>query len=200
MLARTARVLTQKQKDKNKLYALHAPEVECLAKGKARKPYAFGVKVSIVTTLKEGVVVGARSMPGNPHVGHTLAESLERAEIFSDVKPEIVVVDRGYRGVDIPGVHIWRSGQKRGVTRTIRAMIHRRSAIEPTIGHVKSDGKLGRYWLKDAIGDASFLTGDIVQGRLAGFFALTAHLLTAIEGIRHQNCRVLRGLLPRSAQ
>ncbi len=66
LIGRTKRILSQKQKDKNKLYALHAPEVECLAKGKARNPYEFGVKVSITTTLKEGLVVGARSMPGNP--------------------------------------------------------------------------------------------------------------------------------------
>jgi transposase, IS5 family len=74
LIGRTKRILSQKQKDKdkNKLYALHAPEVECLAKGKARKPYEFGVKVSITTTHKEGLVDGARSMPGSPYGGHTL--------------------------------------------------------------------------------------------------------------------------------
>ncbi len=72
LIGRTKRILSQKPKDKNKLYALHAPEVECLAKGKARTPYEFGVKVSITTTHKEGLVVGARSMPGNPYDGHTL--------------------------------------------------------------------------------------------------------------------------------
>jgi len=75
---------------------LHAPEVECLAKGKARTPYEFGVKVSIKTTHKEGRVIGARSMPGNPYHGHTLAEALEQAAILSNVKPEVAVVDRGY--------------------------------------------------------------------------------------------------------
>jgi len=74
LIGRTKRILSQKQKDRNKLYA---PEVECLAKGKARKPYEFGVKVSITTTHREGLVVGARSMPGNPYDGHTLAEALE---------------------------------------------------------------------------------------------------------------------------
>jgi IS5 family transposase len=73
------RILTQRRKDKSKLYALHAPEVECIAKSKARTPYEFGVKVSIVTTLKEGLVVGARSMPGNPYDGHALHEALEQA-------------------------------------------------------------------------------------------------------------------------
>jgi hypothetical protein len=84
LIGRTKRILSQRQKDKNKLYALHAPEVECLAKGKARTPYEFGVKVSITTTHKEGLVVGARSMPGNPYDGHTLAEALEQAAILSD--------------------------------------------------------------------------------------------------------------------
>jgi len=154
LLARTGRILTQQRKDKNKLYALHAPEVECIAKGKARTPYEFGVKVSIVTTLKEGLVVGARSMPGNPYDGHTLHEALEQAEILSEVKPLTAFVDRGYRGVEIAGVQIWKSGQRRGVTRALKAMIKRRSAIEPTIGHMKNDGKLGRNWLKGPLGDA----------------------------------------------
>jgi IS5 family transposase len=154
LLARTGRILAQQRKDKNKLYALHAPEVECIAKGKARTPYEFGVKVSIVTTLKEGLVVGARSMPGNPYDGHTLHEALEQAEILSEVKPLMAFVDRGYRGVEVAGVQIWKSGQRRGVTRGLKAMIKRRSAIEPTIGHMKNDGKLGRNWLKGALGDA----------------------------------------------
>jgi IS5 family transposase len=154
LLGRTRRILQQRPKDKNKLYALHAPEVECISKGKARMRYEFGVKVSIVTTLKEGLVVGARSMPGNPYDGHTLHEALEQAAILSDVAPEMVFVDRGYKSVEVDHVQIWRSGQRRGVTRGLKAMIRRRSAIEPTIGHMKSDGKLGRNWLKGALGDA----------------------------------------------
>jgi transposase, IS5 family len=154
LIGRTKRILSQKQKDKNKLYALHAPEVECLAKGKARQPYEFGVKVSITTTHKEGLVIGARSMPGNPYDGHTLAEALEQAAILSDVKPEVAIVDRGYKGVAVDGVKIYHPGLRRGITRGLRAMIRRRSAIEPAIGHMKADGKLDRNWLKGALGDA----------------------------------------------
>jgi IS5 family transposase len=154
LLCRTRRILLQRPHDHNKLYALHAPEVECISKGKARSRYEFGVKVSIVTTLKEGLVVGARSMPGNPYDGHTLAEALEQAAILSEVQPEMAFVDRGYRGVEVDGVQVWKSGQKRGVTRGLKAMIRRRSAIEPTIGHMKADGKLDRNWLKGALGDA----------------------------------------------
>ena len=154
LLARTGRILTQQTKDKNKRYALHAPEVECISKGKARTPYEFGVKVSIATTLKEGLVVGRRSMPGNPYDGHTLEETLEQVTILAERAPTTAIVDKGYRGVDIEGVRILRSGQKRGITRTLKAMIKRRSAIEPTIGHMKMDGRLGRNPLKGALGDA----------------------------------------------
>ncbi|MBB3262039.1 IS5 family transposase [Paraburkholderia bannensis] len=112
------------------------------------------VAPQITTTHKEGLVVGMRSMPGNPYDGHTLAEALEQAEILSDVTPEIAVVDRGYKGVDIEGVKIYHPGLRRGITRGLRAMIRRRSAIEPAIGHMKTDGKLDRNWLKGALGDA----------------------------------------------
>ena len=125
LLNRTNRILTQKAKDKNKLYALHAPEVECISKGKARTPYEFGVKVSIATTLKESIIVGMRSMPGNPYDGHTLAETIEQVSILANRQPKTVIVDKGYRGVQI-----LRSGQKRGITRTLHKMIKRRSAID----------------------------------------------------------------------
>ena len=156
LLARTGRILAQRTKDKNKLYALHVPEVECISKGKARTPYEFGVKVSIATTLKEGLVVGMRSMPGNPWDGHTLAETLEQVGILTgtDKLPGTAVVDKGYQGVQIEGVRILRSGQRRGVTKTLKAMIKRRSAIEPAIGHMKMDGRLARNPLKGALGDA----------------------------------------------
>jgi IS5 family transposase len=154
LLHRVGRILTQRAKDKNKLYALHAPEVECIAKGKARTPYEFGVKVSIATTLKEGLVVGMRSMPGNPYDGHTLDETIEQVEILAEKRPGIAIVDKGYRGVKVEGVQILRSGQRRGVTRTMKAMIKRRSAIEPAIGHMKTEGRLARAPLKGALGDA----------------------------------------------
>ena len=154
LMARAERILTQQPRDRNKLYALHAQEVECISKGKARNPYEFGVKVSITTTHREGFVVGARSMPGRPYDGHTLYEALEQASIVGDCRIDTAVVDKGYRGADVPGVRILRSGQRRGVTRGLKAMIRRRSAIEPTIGHMKTDGKLDRNWLKGALGDA----------------------------------------------
>jgi IS5 family transposase len=154
MLTKARRILTQQTKDKNKLYAFHAPEVECIAKGKARTPYEFGVKVTVATTLKEGFVVGMRSMPGNPYDGHTLAETIEQVEILTARTPTTVIVDRGYKGAELKGIQILRSGPKRGISRTLHAMIKWRSAIEPTMGHMKQDGRLGRNPLKGALGDA----------------------------------------------
>ena len=154
ILARVKRLLEQKPKDKNKRYSLHAPEVECISKGKARQPYEFGVKVTVATTHKEGLVVGMRSLPGNPYDGHTLPEAIEQVSILTAQKPKAVFVDKGYRGVSVAGVTIWRSGQKRGVTPSIRKAIHRRSAVEPAIGHMKNEGKLRRNWLKGSLGDA----------------------------------------------
>jgi IS5 family transposase len=138
------RILTQQKQDKNKLYALHAPEVSCIAKGKARTPYEFGCKVTVATTLKEGFIVGMRSMPGNPYDGHTLAETVEQVSILTDRMPHTVIVDRGYKGAAVEGVRILRSGQKRGLTKRLNSMINRRSAIEPTIGHMKTEGRLAR--------------------------------------------------------
>ena len=112
--------------------------------------------MTIATTLKEGLVVGMRSMPGNPWDGHTLAETIEQVSILAEHKPVTAIVDKGYQGVQIEGVQILRSGQRRGVTRTMKAMIKRLSAIEPTIGHMKSDGRLARNPLKGALGDALY--------------------------------------------
>ena len=153
-LAKVKRLLAQQRTDKHKLYSLHAPEVECIAKGKVRHPYEFGVKVSIATTHKEGLVVGIKSMPGNPYDGHTLPSAVEQITMLTERTPKAVFVDRGYRGVEVPNVTIWRSGQKRGVTPSIKKAIHRRSAIEPAIGHMKNDGRLRRNLLKGALGDA----------------------------------------------
>lgn len=154
VLDKVQRLLAQQRTDKNKLYSFHAPEVECISKGKIRHRYEFGVKVSIATTHKEGLVVGIKSMPGNPYDGHTLPSAVAQIHALTQRTPKAVFVDRGYRGVEVSDVTIWRSGQKRGVTPSIKKAIHRRSAIEPAIGHMKNDGRLRRNWLKGELGDA----------------------------------------------
>ena len=130
--------------------------MECIGKGKARKPYEFGVKATITTTLKEGLVIGMRTLPGNPYDGHSLREALEQTEILTGVRPQAAYVDRGYRGHGIESTAVYISGQKRGVTRSIKQKLKRRSAIEPIIGHMKTEGRLDRCTLKGELGDAMF--------------------------------------------
>lgn len=159
LLERAERIRTQRPKDKKKLYALHAPEVECIGKGKARKPYEFGVKASIAVTHTSGLVVGARTFPGNPYDGHTLNAQLEQVGILLEdigVKPKQAVVDLGYRGVDVdnPGVEILHRGWWKSMTQQQRRWLKRRQAVEPAIGHMKSDHRMERCWLQGERGDA----------------------------------------------
>ena len=158
-LQRADRIHLQRPQDKNKLYALHAPEVECIGKGKARQPYEFGVKVSLAVTHKNGLVVGARSFPGNPYDGHTLAQQLEQTTtLLQDigVKPTTAIVDLGFRGVDeqIAPVRAIHRGRIRTLDKTQRRWLKRRQAIEPIIGHTKHDHRMDRCWLKGTEGDA----------------------------------------------
>ena len=159
LLERAERIRTQQPKDKNKLYALHAPEAECIGKGKARKPYEFGVKASIAVTHKSGLVVGARTFAGNPYDGHILSAQLEQTGILlEDVGriPKEVVVDLGYRGVDCdnPNVEIIHRGKYKSLTAQQRRWLKRRQAVEPAIGHLKSDHRMDRCWLQGQLGDA----------------------------------------------
>ena len=160
-LERAERVRTQQRKDKNKLYALHAPEVECIGKGKARKPYEFGVKVSVAVTHKQGLLVGARSFTGNPYDGHILAAQMEQSTILMQdlkVAPKQVMVDLGFRGKEVdqasPGLEIIHRGRIKTMTRAQRRWLKRRQAVEPAIGHLKSDNRMQRCWLQGATGDA----------------------------------------------
>ena len=158
-MERAERIRTQQRHDKNKLYALHAPEVECIGKGKARKPYEFGVKVSLVVTHLRGLMVGARSFPGNPFDGHTLAAQLEQTtNLMQDLgrAPKQVIVDLGFRGVDAenPNVEIIHRGKYKSLTKLQRKWLKRRQAIEPLIGHTKADHGMQRCWLQGEMGDA----------------------------------------------
>lgn len=154
-LEKTQRILNQQPQDKNKLYSFHATEVECIAKGKVHKKYEFGVKVGITVTNKSNFVLGARSFPGNPYDGYTLESCLEQAEILSGTRAKEAFVDLGYRGVEVPGVTIYKARQKRAVdTRRLKRALKRRNAIEPIIGHLKNDGLMRRNYLKGELGDA----------------------------------------------
>ena len=153
-LALAKRLLKQKRTDRNKLYSLHAPEVECVSKGKAHKRYEFGVKASIATTNKSNFVVGGMALPGNPFDGHTLVEALDQVRRLTGSVIDEVFVDRGYRGHAEEETAVYISGQRRGIkTQRLKRSLKRRQAIEPVIGHLKSDGLLGRNYLKGTEGD-----------------------------------------------
>jgi IS5 family transposase len=183
------RLHAQKRDSKNKLYALHAPEVECIAKGKARTPYEFGVKVSVAVTAGEGLVVGMRSMPGNPYDGHTVDSQLEQVGILTGHTPKIVLADRGYRGVEPPSGTRLLISHTRRLPKRLKQLLKRRQVVEPMIGHMKADGLLGKNWLKGADGDAlhAILCGAghnlrmILRRLRALYYALIAWLMLALS-------------------
>lgn len=190
-LALVSHLLHQAPKGGDKIYALHEPEVDCISKGKARVRYEFGCKVSITTTLDEGFIVGMRSFPGNPYDGHTLAPALEQVEILTDQRPNLAVVDRGYRGHGVEKTRVLISGTRRGLTPKLIADLRRRSAIEAEIGHMKTDGRLSRCPLKGTIGDALFAVlcgcGHNIRKILAHIRALLALIIAAILSALRSN-------------
>jgi len=160
-LARARQIRSQEQRQRGyKIYSFHAPEVECIGKGKARAPYEFGVKASIVSTNRRApggqFVLHATSLPGNPYDGHTLGRVVDDTERLTGRAIERVFVDKGYRGHStINPRRVFISGQSRGVFGVIKRELRRRSAIEAVIGHLKNDGHLGRCFLKGWHGDAA---------------------------------------------
>ena len=185
-LSRADQIRSQQQRQRGwKLYSFHAPEVECIGKGKASAPYEFGVKVSIVTTNARApggqFVLHAKALPGNPYDGHTLAGVIEATERLTGCMIERGYVDKGYRGHDTPNPRrIFISGQKRGVFGIIKRELRRRSAIEAVIGHMKSDGHLGRCHLKGRAGDAANAVLTAVGHNLRLVLAWLRELLLAI--------------------
>ena len=159
VLERARTIHGQKPGDTKKLYAFHAPEVECIGKGKARTRYEFGVKASLATTnerCKGGqCVLGAMSLPGNPYDGHTLGDQLDQVARVTGRKTHRAYVDRGYRGhgLNRDGLEIHVSHTRGIASPTIKRELRRRNAIEPVIGHMKQDGHLERNALKGTAGD-----------------------------------------------
>lgn len=156
LLTLSQRIHKQKTDDKNKIYSLHAPEVECISKGKDHKKYEFGCKASFVSTLHSNWIVGAHALHGNSYDGHTLDKALNQAEKLSGGQIQDAYCDRGYRGAKLSNTEcrIHLAGQRRKeLTRTERKRLKRRSAIEPIIGHVKQDNRMKRNYLKGAEGD-----------------------------------------------
>jgi IS5 family transposase len=152
------RVLGQKRDSKDKIYSFHAPEVSCISKGKDHKKYEFGNKSGFVITKISGIILGAMAFEGNPYDGNTLLPQLEQVSDLMGRLPKVALVDRGYKGrKTILGVEIKMPGSGKGKTAyeklKDRARFRRRAAVEPVIGHLKSDYRMLRNYLKGVEGD-----------------------------------------------
>ena len=189
-LTKASQVRSQQQRQRGwKLYSFHAPEVECIGKGKASAPYEFGVKVSIVTTNARApggqFVLHAKALPGNPYDGHMLAPIIADTQTLTGCAIERAYVDKGYRGHHVPQPHrVFISGQKRGVFGRTKRQLRRCSASEPVIGHMKTDGHLGHRYLKGRAGDAANAILSAVGYNLRLVLAWLRALLTKILGAR----------------
>ena len=153
----TARkIFSQKRNDKNKVYSVHAPEVECIAKGKIRKKYEFGCKVSMVSSSKDNWILAINAVHGNPFDGHTLKDSLKQVKQITGWQPLHAYCDKGYRGVakEVPETEVHISGKKKNSMKaSLWKWYARRCAIEPIFGHLKSDNRLERNHLQGKDGD-----------------------------------------------
>jgi IS5 family transposase len=155
LLERAKQIHQQQKQDKGKCYSIHAPEVECIAKGKAHRTYEFGCKVVMVTTHASNWIVGIAAQHGNPYDGVTLVPAVEQVERLTRIRPQHTTVDQGFRGKDHhpSDVEVLVCGKLKRAGR-LRKLLKRRSAIEPVIGHAKSDHGLGRNYLKGQVGDS----------------------------------------------
>jgi IS5 family transposase len=191
-LSLARRVKDQRQRERGrKVYSLHAPEVECIGKGKAHKPYEFGVKVSVATPLNRCAggqfVAHVKALPGNPYDGHTLGAVLPEIERTLGAELVRVVTDAGYKGHTAPKekrLRVYVAGQKRGLSAAIKRAFRRRAAVEPTIGHLKGEHRMGRNYLTGSQGDAI----NAVLAAVGYNFRLLLRWLAFL-------CAVLRALL-----
>jgi len=148
------RIFTQQRTDHGKVYSVHAPEVECIAKGKVPKPYEFGCKVRSVTTARQNWIVGIDAEHDNPYDGATLKPALTQVKRVTGTRPEEAFVDKGLRGQrpHPKGVVVYIAG-RRNLTPQLSKLLKRRSAIEPVIGHTKHDHGMDRNYLLGKVGD-----------------------------------------------
>lgn len=196
------RLHAQQPTDKKKLYSLHEPDVMCISKGKARQRYEFGQKVSVTTSNRGNWIVGVDLCKANPYDGHTLAQAIATVERTAGVTVTDAYVDKGYRGHDYQSdatIHI-PGTSTRNLTRTQKQHRRRRSAVEPKIGHLKSDHRLGRCFLKGLAGDAINLVLAAAGSNLrkllgaiasALFCCLWSLFTTARRGPHRQTIRML---------
>ncbi|MEW6654700.1 MAG: IS5 family transposase [Bacteroidota bacterium] len=153
------RILGQKKNDKEKIYSIHEPEVYCISKGKEDKKYEFGSKASIVLTKKSGIIVGAYSLEKNEYDGHTLERAIKQCEQLRGLRPSVAIADRGYKGKKKIGDTeiVVPNSPKKTISqyekKKVRERFRRRASIEPVIGHLKTDNRLSRNFLRGIVGD-----------------------------------------------
>ncbi len=149
------KVLHQKRTDKDKIYSIYKPFTACIAKGKANKQYEFGNKVGLTTTSKTLIITAIKSFAGNPHDSKTIEPLLEQMEETIGYQPKEVVYDRGGKGQKQIGNTIISTPDYRPLKRDTayqkrakRKKFQRRAAIEPVIGHLKTDFRMGQNYLQ----------------------------------------------------
>jgi IS5 family transposase len=193
LLTTADRIFSQTRNDTHKVYSIHAPEVECIAKGKAHKKYEFGCKVVMVTSSIKNWVLAIDALHGNPFDGHTLKKSLEQVRRITGRQPIHAYCDRGYRGAgkEITDTTVHLAGKKRrSMKPSLWRWYARRAAIEPIFGHLKSDNRMERNHLKGKDGDRmnAILAGCGFNLRklLGAFFLLIFYrIILAQTGNKH---------------
>ena len=201
-LALYHRVLSQERKDKNKIYSLHEPDVQCTSQGKERKKYELGAKAALAMTKNSCLLVGAKNFSRNVYDGDTLAVLLPQIQRIRGQSPESAICDRGFRGrtqvgstqillpgIPPPGATDYAKGLR-------RRRFRRRSVIEPIIGHLKSDFRLARNYLKGMAGDAINLLPAAAAFNFRKWMAALAQgllfLLLFLCGLdRQKECKAL---------
>jgi len=190
------KLLVQEKNTKKKIYSLHEPEVCCIGKGKDHVRYEFGQQAAIVKTNSGNWIINVEDLPDNPYAGHTLALSIEGAEKITKVTVKEADIDKGYRGHDYKGTAIIRIAgtSNEGLRWSEKKRKRRRSSIEPVIGHLKSDHRLDRCFLKGRIGDTLNLIGSAAGFNVRKLLSLLGTgIFSRALLFRDGFCRLLSG-------
>ncbi|MBR1495811.1 MAG: IS5 family transposase [Acidaminococcaceae bacterium] len=182
-LCRWRKAVNQQRSDKDKVYSLHEPAVSCICKGKAHKKYEFGSKAAVAMTKGSCVIVGVKSFTGNPYDGDTLQAVLGQIKQIRGTEAQHAFCDRGFRGrkqIGKTSIEIPDNGKTKATEyqkQKARKNFCRRSAIEPVIGHLKSDFRLTRNYLKGVIGDTLNLLLSAAAFNLCKWMRAKTHIL-----------------------
>ncbi len=197
MLFLAESIITQGQKDRRKIYSVHAPEVECIGKGKVNKKYEFGCKVSIVTTSKKGWIIAANAWKNNPYDAHILKDCIKKAEELTQFNVKQVFVDKAFRGSEHhpEKIEVFISGRK-NLSPSLSRWLDRRSAIEPIIGHAKFDHRLDRNFLLGFSGDSINVLLSASAFNLRKLFREFFVLFSFIFSLKHYRSSLLTSSFP----